>query len=154
MNISLQNLGPAVVAAFLVVGGLGAASSVGRAPDGTATPANRHSGDDMLVRLEDYARASNPGVSLPSAGEELLPDVDTMISGLATRLASAPADVKGWRMLGWSYFNTGRFAEAAAAYRKALDLDPGSAELRRFHDEAAAKAAPARRPEPDHEEGR
>ncbi len=51
------------------------------------------------------------------AGKQL-PDVSTMIERLAARLETAPDDVKGWRMLGWSYFNTGRYEQAAAAYAK------------------------------------
>ncbi|HEU0159991.1 MAG TPA: tetratricopeptide repeat protein, partial [Hyphomicrobiaceae bacterium] len=49
----------------------------------------------------------------------------------------------GWRMLGWSYFQTGRYKEAAGAYAKAVDLDPSSAELKLAYEEAKAKAAAA-----------
>lgn len=44
-------------------------------------------------------------------------------------------------MLGWSYFHTGRFEEAATAYAKAVELDPGSAELKLSFEEAKAKAS-------------
>jgi cytochrome c-type biogenesis protein CcmH len=64
-----------------------------------------------------------------------------MIERLAARLEAAPGDVKGWRMLGWSYFNTARYKQAAAAYAKAAELEPGSPEIKRLYEEAKAKAA-------------
>jgi cytochrome c-type biogenesis protein CcmH len=44
-------------------------------------------------------------------------------------------------MLGWSYFHTGRYKEAASALAKAVELDPGSAELKLAYEEAKAKAS-------------
>ncbi len=76
-----------------------------------------------------------------AAAGKLLPDVNTMIERLAARLETAPDDIKGWRMLGWSYFNTGRYEQAAAAYAKAVELDPNSAELKLSYEEAKAKAS-------------
>lgn len=152
MTIRMQHLTPAAIAVVLVVAGIGIASTRDRTPaDGPNPPAHRHA-DETLVRLEDYARAATVGVTQKPAVAEVLPDVDTMIARLAARLASAPDDVKGWRMLGWSYFNTGRFEDAAVAYRKAAELDPGSAELKRFYEDAKSKAAPPPTPAADLEE--
>jgi cytochrome c-type biogenesis protein CcmH len=67
--------------------------------------------------------------------------VNTMIERLAARLETTPEDVKGWRMLGWSYFHTGRYAQAASAFARAVELDPNSTELERFYEEAKAKAS-------------
>jgi cytochrome c-type biogenesis protein CcmH len=64
-----------------------------------------------------------------------------MIERLAARLETTPEDVKGWRMLGWSYFHTARYKQAAAAYARAVELDPSSAELKRSYEEAKAKAS-------------
>jgi cytochrome c-type biogenesis protein CcmH len=44
-------------------------------------------------------------------------------------LKSKPDDVEGWQMLGWAYFDAGRYGDAANAYRKATDLAPGQAVL-------------------------
>jgi cytochrome c-type biogenesis protein CcmH len=44
-------------------------------------------------------------------------------------------------MLGWSYFNTGRYEQAATAYGRAAQLDPNSAELKASYEEAKAKAS-------------
>ena len=70
-----------------------------------------------------------------------LPDVKTMIDRLSARLETTPDDIKGWRMLGWSYFHTGLYEQAAIAYAKALELDPNSAEIKLSHEEAKAKAS-------------
>jgi cytochrome c-type biogenesis protein CcmH len=71
----------------------------------------------------------------------MLPDVNTMIDRLADRLKTSPNDIEGWRMLGWSYFQTGRYQQAATAYARAVELDPSSAEFKRAYEDAKAKAA-------------
>ena len=76
-----------------------------------------------------------------TADAKLLPDVNTMIERLAARLKTAPGDIKGWQTLGWSYFHTERYREAANAYAKAAALDPSSAELKRAYEQAKAKAS-------------
>jgi cytochrome c-type biogenesis protein CcmH len=75
----------------------------------------------------------------PAQGQ--LGGVDEMIARLTERLNRNPKDAEGWRMLGWSYFNTERFAQSAAAYAKAIDLDPENAELRSSRGEALVRAA-------------
>ena len=133
-------------AVFLLVSGIGTAIPyVGNAPE-AARPGETisFSGPDgeMLTRLTDYARSigTEQPSSTPAAGE-LLPDVNAMIERLAARLRTAPQDLEGWRMLGWSYFHTTRYEEAATAFGRALELDPGSAELKLSCEEAKAKAA-------------
>ena len=73
--------------------------------------------------------------------DKQLPDVTTMIERLAARLETTPGDIKGWQMLGWSYFHTGRYEEAATAYARAVELDPNSAEIKLSYAEAQAKAS-------------
>ena len=68
-----------------------------------------------------------------------LADVDTMIARLAKRLESEPGNKDGWRMLGWSYANTGRYAEAATAYETALSLDPQNSDLKAALDGVRGK---------------
>lgn len=74
----------------------------------------------------------------PQAG---LPTVEEMIQRLAARLSRNPKDTEGWRTLGWSYLNLGRFPEAAEAYARAIELNPNSAELRGGRLEALVGAA-------------
>lgn len=78
------------------------------------------------------------GEAPPQAG---LPSVEDMTLRLSARLSQKPDDVEGWRTLGWSYLNLGRFPEAAAAYAKAIKLDPGDAELRGDRIEALVESA-------------
>jgi cytochrome c-type biogenesis protein CcmH len=67
-------------------------------------------------------------------------DVQAMIVQLETQLRETPEDVNGWRMLGWSYFQTGRFAEAAEAYGRAAALEPANAEHFSAQGEALVQA--------------
>ena len=97
---------------------------------------------DILARLTDYTRSI--GSEEPASKAELanlLPDANTMIERLAARLETTPDDIEGWRMLGWSYFHTARYQQAASAYARAVELDPSSAELKRSYEEAKAKAS-------------
>lgn len=143
---------PVAAAVFVLVSGIGAASSyVASAPE-AANPDETisFSGPDgeMLTQLAHYARSI--GTEQPSsktAAGELLPDVNAMIERLAARLEAKPQDIEGWRMLGWSYFHTARFEQAAAAFGRALALDPGSAELKLSYEEAKAKASGSARME-------
>jgi cytochrome c-type biogenesis protein CcmH len=70
-----------------------------------------------------------------------VPPVEEMIERLAARLLQNPNDLDGWRTLGWSYLNTGRFSEAGEAYAKAIELGPDIAELRGARVEALVRAA-------------
>jgi hypothetical protein len=141
---------PAV--AFLLIAGVGAAVSHMRdAPEATGSRNTTSSSlprsgsnVDMLARLKDYARSAGTEEPVHTAPTgKPLPDVNTMIERLAARLETAPDDIKGWRMLGWSYFNTGSYEQAAAAYAKAVALDPNSSELKLSYEEAKAKASGA-----------
>ena len=51
------------------------------------------------------------------------PDVETMVAGLAERLADDPDDLEGWLMLGRSYGVLGRYIEAVEAMERARKLD-------------------------------
>lgn len=91
--------------------------------------------------------SEDPVAALASATARLerpaskIGDVETMIGALAERLRSSPSDAEGWRMLGWSYFNTQRYAEAAAAFGEAARLVPGNLEYRSLQAEALVQAA-------------
>jgi cytochrome c-type biogenesis protein CcmH len=136
-------------AVFLLVAGIGAVASYVGPPKATGSGDTislslSRSGSDgeMLARLTDYTRSI--GTEEPAsmaASDKLLPDVNTMIERLAARLETTPKDIDGWRMLGWSYFQTARYEQAAAAYARAVYLDPSSAELKLSYEEAKAKAS-------------
>jgi cytochrome c-type biogenesis protein CcmH len=88
--------------------------------------------------LEGFADATAGSDGEPQTG---LPAVEEMTRRLAARLARNPDDTEGWRTLGWSYLNIGRFDEAAAAYAKAIERDPDNAEFRTGRIEALVGAA-------------
>ncbi len=69
-------------------------------------------------------RAADPAAPTPAASASRQADIDTMISSLEAKLKENPNDAEGWRMLGWSFFETGRYAESATAYAKATKLKP------------------------------
>ena len=143
-----------VALACLLVTGIGAATSYLGQPastneDGGAFALSRSASDasdaETLARLRHYTRSLGTEPSAPvspvSAADNLLPDVNTMIERLAARLETTPDDIEGWRMLGWSYFQTARYEQSVTAYGRAVDLDPSSSELKSSYDEAKAKAA-------------
>jgi cytochrome c-type biogenesis protein CcmH len=142
--------GTLIVAAFLLVVGVGAATSyLGDSPEATGSGdaisfslSRSGSNAEMLARLTDYTRSF--GTEEPAstvATDKLLPDVNTMIERLVARLETTPEDIEGWRMLGWSYFNMARYEEAATAYAKAVELDPSSAALKLSYEQAMAQAS-------------
>jgi cytochrome c-type biogenesis protein CcmH len=134
---------------FLLVAGIGAVASYVGDPPEAAGPGDARSfalldsgSDGEIARLTDYTRSiKTADPTSMAAGGKLLPDVDTMIERLAARLETTPDDIDGWRMLGWSYFHTGRHEQAAAAYGRAVALDPSSSELKLSYEQAKAKAS-------------
>lgn len=56
-------------------------------------------------------------------------DVEAMVERLAARMKETPEDLRGWTMLGRSYFMLGRYAESAGAYERALALSPNDLDL-------------------------
>lgn len=87
------------------------------------------------------AAADPQTASAAGAAEAPVASVDSMIEGLKARLEATPDDAEGWRMLGWSYFNVGRYKESAEAYGKAIALAPGEALYQAAYGEAQVMAA-------------
>jgi cytochrome c-type biogenesis protein CcmH len=68
-------------------------------------------------------------------------DVASMIALLESRMKQTPGNADGWRMLGWSYLQVGRNAEAAVAYSRAAAIEPDNAEYLSAQGEATVLAA-------------
>ncbi len=83
------------------------------------------------------ARVVAPPVPSPSQA----PSVDDVIAKLEAKLKEKPDDAQGWRMLGWSYFQTQRYAEAATALKRSTKLDPEHAETFSFLGESLVLAS-------------
>ena len=86
---------------------------------------NDGSGEDMTL-----AGSAGEGEEAPSVGE--------VIAGLEKKLQESPDDAESWRMLGWSYFETGKFPESATAMKRATTLDPDNPEYWSMLGEALA----------------
>ena len=66
----------------------------------------------------EQQQAGAPGAPQRTGAEEL----DTLVKQLKDRLDKQPGDVEGWRLLARSQMTLGRFAEAAAAYERAMAI--------------------------------
>lgn len=86
---------------------------------------------DSLRAYADKIGGRQPSTAAlaPAPDPVALPDVDAMIAKLVARLDQQPDDVKGWKMLGWSYLNTDRPIDATKAYEAALALEPGDKDI-------------------------
>lgn len=97
------------------------------------------------VGISVFRSQSDGGDDTPSlasqAGQSEAPSVDQVIADLEARLQENPDDAEGWRLLGWSYFETQRFAESATAMRRAVSLDPDNAEYHSMLGEALVMAS-------------
>ena len=80
-------------------------------------------------------------IAPPEPTASQVPSVDDVIAKLEARLKTSPEDAQGWRMLGWSYFQTRRYAEAATALKQSTKLDPEHAETFSFLGESLVLAS-------------
>lgn len=94
-----------------------------------------------MMGRPDLVSAAGPAAAPAAATGEGSADVEGLIRGLEQRMAANPGDPEGWRMLGWSYFQTGRFGESANAYRKAVELAPTAPGHQSAFGEALVQAA-------------
>ena len=105
-------------------------------------PASLDGRDDPIARLARVSAQTalppdHPPIDAQAGG---LPSVEDMITRLARRLEREPGNAEGWRMLGWSYANTGRFTDAITAYAKAIALQPDAAEFHAAYGEAIVRS--------------
>jgi len=131
-----------MVAATVVLGSVGLYAMQGSpeipaSPQRAASATAEASPDRTALQAQSaqLPKASPTGASTQATGE-----VDQMIARLAARLESQPKDPEGWRMLGWSYFNTKKYKEAAEAYARAVELQADSAPLISALGEALVRA--------------
>lgn len=138
-----RNLTMAILLGWVVVGGIALYAVVGRPELGSAPfgggmtlAGGALPGGAAMPAVEGATRAATDTMATTS--------VDDAIAGLAQRLAQNPDDADGWRMLGWSYFNTERYREAADAYAKAVALRGDDPELLSLYGETLVRAADGR----------
>jgi cytochrome c-type biogenesis protein CcmH len=101
-----------------------------------------------------YASMGQPGLvgtAAPVAAPAAAPAADDappqaaeiakLVGVLETKVAGDAQNPEGWRMLGWAYFQTERFADAATAYGKAVALRPDGEGYQSAYGEALTLAA-------------
>jgi cytochrome c-type biogenesis protein CcmH len=89
----------------------------------------------------DMAAAPTGAADTSADGGASNGHVGAMIAELEAKMRQSPNDPEGWRMLGWSYMQTGRAADAAGAYGRAAALNPANADYKSAQGEALVKAA-------------
>jgi cytochrome c-type biogenesis protein CcmH len=80
----------------------------------------------------------------PTAGADAPPqaaEIASLLGALEKRVAADAKNPEGWRMLGWAYYQTERFADAANAYAKAVALKPDGEGYQSAYGEALVLAA-------------
>ncbi len=110
---------------------MAARASAGAPPAATAPAAGR-----ALAPPADQAQAQGAAASGAPPGT-----VEELIAQLAARLRDNPDDAEGWRMLGWSYFNTENYQASAEAYARAVALDASDPDVLSAYGEALVRAA-------------
>ena len=86
------------------------------------------------------ASAPDPQAASADSKSHPMGEVASMISSLETKLQQNPGDAQGWQMLAWSYMRTGRPADAAKAYAKAVAIDPNNVEYLSAQGEAMVQS--------------
>lgn len=96
----------------------------------------------QVYRSMDVKGPDTETTATTAAGEsEQAPSVDEVIAGLEKKLQDDPKDAESWRMLGWSFFETQKFAESATAMKRATTLDPKNPEYWSMLGEALVMAS-------------
>ena len=99
-----------------------------------------------------YASMGQPGligtaapVAAPAPAADGAPpqaaEIAKLVGVLETKVAADAKNPEGWRLLGWAYFQTERFADAATAYGKAVALRPDGVGYQSAYGEALTLAA-------------
>ncbi|MBW8707757.1 MAG: c-type cytochrome biogenesis protein CcmI, partial [Alphaproteobacteria bacterium] len=99
----------------------------------------------MMGHPELTSRVSTASTTAPEAQTadpkaHPMGEVSNMIAGLEAKLQQNPGDAQGWQMLAWSYMRTGRPADAAKAYARAVAIDPGNVEYLSAQGEAMVQS--------------
>jgi len=110
-----RRLSPATIA--LVVAGLLALTAVGIALARSGGGNQEESGNMSANAMAPQQQAGS---------------TDAMAATLRERLRQDPDNDRGWFMLGMSYRESGRFAEAEQAFRRALAIEPGNPQARYY----------------------
>lgn len=123
------------VVGLVAIGGAILYPVIGR-PDLPSVP---FSGAQNMSLSGASAQSGQTAVA-PVASENVPGNVQELIADLAARLKQNPGDAEGWRMLGWSYFNTEEYGLASEAYAKAVALDGSDPNVLSAYGETLVRA--------------
>jgi cytochrome c-type biogenesis protein CcmH len=145
-SLGERNFAAVAIAGIVVLGSVALYAMNGSPELPSARAGASLQGGAVAVDQLAAATTGSGSVGLPQSpsqngAQPRLGSVDEMIGRLVDRLNRNPNDAEGWRMLGWSYFNTERFAQAATAYAKAIELNPQVVDYRSSRGEALVRAA-------------
>jgi cytochrome c-type biogenesis protein CcmH len=118
------------VAAVVVLGSVGIYATLGR-PDLPSAP----------NPAEASAKGAGAQTAEATGGQQGGSEIDALVKRLEKRLEENPKDGDSWRVLGWSYYNTGRYKDAVAAYRKGVELQKDNPTVKALLGEAMVKEA-------------
>lgn len=121
------------VAMIVVLGSVGLYAAIGQPSVFFAQQQTQNAGTGQASA---QSAAGNAAQTASNKG-----GVETMVKRLEERLKDDPDNPDGWRVLGWSYYNTGRYQEAVKAYKRAVDLQKDNPTIRALYGEALVKAA-------------
>lgn len=127
MSVNWQYRMATGVAAIVALGSVGLYAALGRPDLPSAQSQALSVGGQQPTQVAEA----------PQAGG----DVDALVKGVEKRVADNPNDSEGWRLLGWSYYNTARFKDAVTAYRRAADLQKDNPTLKALLGEAMVMEA-------------
>ncbi len=128
------------ICSVVVVGSVGLYAAIG-SPHLAASEAPKASPATMeLAQTHQPAAPSGEAGKKPSPAE-VAENVAKMVKRLEEKVEKNPEDAESLRVLGWSYYNLGRYDDSAEAYRKASDLRKESAILKSLYGEALVSAA-------------
>lgn len=86
-----------------------------------------------LLAFGTYAFLGNPGLPAQPLSERTPPapeiDLDDAMARIEAQLQKTPDDIRGWTVIAPVYMQEGRFADAAAAYRRVIALSAPTADL-------------------------
>lgn len=131
------------VAALVIMGSVGLYAVTGRPDVPSAHFADRNAGPSAATAGLDIADVPLQQAAQPDPAEEqrMASQIADMIKRLEDRLKENPNDAEGWRVLGWSYYNTANYKAAIDAYKKAANIQPDNVLIKALMGEAMVKEA-------------
>ncbi len=112
---------------FLVLGSIGLYTAVG------SPKSSEKQAPPSMEKLAQVHKKKTPEISQDN--------INTMVGRLEAKMQANPNDAEGWRVLGWSYYNMGRFQDSVKAYGRAIALKKDSAILWSLQGEAMVRVA-------------